>query len=342
MASASIASCVIIINPPPPPVPTPLPLTCSPGTGAPTAHLIFSTRIERTTVNMATEYEQFFVDAGLALAGAGVQPTVAVMVRADERPLQPAMVGGWGCQLDSPALLKPSDVIRYYSEQDRASTAAPSGCATDNLVELGSKLTEAVTSYPPGLNGTSGLGAFHQRPDVVVVVHLDALERKAGFDDSVCSSAKALLETGPASDVLWLDYAGADPEVTQVVHWFVASDEGIDDTTFYDRCREYEGVPTGVFDNLQPSAKFLYTPLEQAISSSDQRTAVLPICQMLASQHVEFLVDQAIGVGEELGLSPNADEIRKVIAGGIEGILQQQIPEGVDPESFGSLRGNGG
>lgn len=326
-ALATFTSCVILIKPPTP-VPVPVPLSCS-TQGQKTAHIIFSTRINRTTVNLSPGYESFMIHTMLALAGAKVMPSSAVLVRSDERAVDTEVLAAWGCNVASSpeAALQPAPnaVINYYAQHDTLRDPAE-GCMSDSLLSVGERLTEVTTNYPSELaGGRSGLSVFNTKPDVVLVVHLDALERKAGFEEPACRSARTLAAQSGDGSLAWLSYAGPDPAPEEVVHWFLTTEEGQSDAAFFAECKKSEGIDTGLFDSLQPSAKAYYGPLAQSLEASGQHTAVLQICRMLANQDLKFLVDEALHIGNELGTSPDAAEIEETINGGFDALLNRQF-----------------
>ncbi|MBK6684392.1 MAG: hypothetical protein IPG45_07950 [Deltaproteobacteria bacterium] len=344
-ALATFTSCVILIKPPTP-VPIPVPLSCS-TQGQKTAHIIFSTRINRTTVNLSPGYESFMIHTMLALAGAKVMPSSVVLVRSDERTVDTEVLAAWGCNVasspDTALQPAPNAVINYYAQNDTLRDPAE-GCMSDSLLSVGDRLTEVTTSYPNELpGGRSGLSVFSTKPDVVLVVHMDALERKAGFEEPACRSTATLAAQGEDGALAWLSYAGADPAPQEVVHWFVTTDEGLSDSAFFAECKKADGIDTGLFDSLQPSAKAFYGPLAQSLEASGQHTAVLPICRMLANQDLKFLVDEALHIGDELGTSPDATEIEETINGGFDALINQQIPQGtLNPDGRPGLGGLGG
>lgn len=340
-AVAASSACVIIIKPSDP-KPVPVPLSCS-GEGYKTAHVIFSARVSRSVVNLAPAYDSFMTHTLLALAGAKVLPTSAVLVRSDEREVDHSILGAWGCNVEgslSQSLRPvPGAILTHYAQNDALREPAE-GCMSDTLVTTGAKLTDATSDYPPELGGKSGVRLFSNRPDVVLVVHLDSLERKAAYDEPTCRSAGTLSAQANDGTAAWLDYAGADMQPDEIYHWFLTTEEGVSDAAFLKECKKADGILESYFDVLQPSAKAYYGPLQQALEGSGQNVASLQICRMLANQDLNFLVDEATRIGEAVGSGPDPAEIEKVINGGIEGLINSQIEGGV-LEAPGTLRGGG-
>ena len=203
-----------------------VPISCQSRPEVPTAHLLFSARVERSTANLAPYYDRFMQDTALGLAAAGIQTTRAVLLRADERSDGLTMLAAWGCGLDDPRALSPTDVIRHYATEDRRVDPQP-GCALTPLVSLGEQLPFQVTIYPVPLAGTSGRSVFGEAPDLVVVIHIDAQARDAGWSEPACESAARLLSSADGR-VAWLDYAGANPPIDRVVHWFAVTEEELE------------------------------------------------------------------------------------------------------------------
>lgn len=325
-AAAALPGCTIIINPSVGDVPTPIPvpLTCAPGNSAPTAHIIFSTRIEKTTVNLAGHYSRFITNTGLMLAGAGLQPTNAVLLRADERPRQNEVLAAWGCTLDSPEELSPKDVITYYAINEPLEEA-PLGCVTDTLTSAGEALPDLVTRYPPQLSGTNNARVFSTAPDLVLVVHLDGLPRRTGLADTQCASAEVMAQTLGDDTAAWLSYVDRRVPLSRVVHWFVATEEGMDRSTFVERCRRFEAFPTDVLDVLEPSAQALYTPLAERIQQGGGVATFFPMCEMLGAD-ARFFKEQAALIGGLVGLDVDPDKVIEVIENG--GVLPGPEGEG--------------
>lgn len=320
LLAADLTGCTIIIRPEVgggPPVATPL--VCVPGSEMPSAHVYFSARIERSTVNLADRYQSLMTDTVLALAGAGIQTTHAVLIRADERPVDNRVLGAWGCNLDSPEDLKPADVIRHYATEGIL-RESPLGCVLDPLRQTGANLADEVTRYPPQLPGTSGRRIFGYAPDLVLVVHLDGLERRSGFGDPGCTEARLALG-GVAADggVAWLAYQGPNPPPNLTAHWMLATPESVDRATFVRACRQVDGFPADVLDLLEPSPRAVYGPLGQTLASTGARVASLPFCDFLAGPS-EFLVQEAVAMARMLGLDVDPARVRQVLAGGLPGL----------------------
>ena len=314
-----LAGCVIIVDPSDVniPVPVPIPLTCDPTSGAPVAHVYFSARIERSTVNLEPYYTHFMQRVVLGLAGAGIQASQVVLVRADERAGGAPLLAAWGCRLDDPEALRPEDVIRHYAVNEPLSEDAPLGCATDPVAHLGGGLGEVVTQYPRALNGTNGLSVFGAAPDLVLVVHIDPLERRRGFESEACASAQSLAALDEVDgSAFWLAYAGDDPPPDRVVHWAVTTPEAVPRAAFVDECRAREGFPSDVLDLLEPSAASLYGPLLAAAERAGYGVAALDFCAMLTNDR-DFLIDQSLALGQRLGLPVDEAQITEVLDNGL-------------------------
>lgn len=321
------AGCTIIIKPNTGgggDLPVPIPLACAPDNGAPTAHVIFTMRVEKTTVNLAEHYGQFMVNTTLMLAGAGLQATSAVLLRADERPVQTEVMGAWGCGVgDLPDVLPPTSVIRHYALNEPLEPS-PLGCATDTVLAAGAALGDVVTRYPPSLNGMDNKRPFTNAPDVLLVVHIDGLPRRTGADDTECASANDLATT-IGVDAGWAQYRDGGIDMSHVVHWFVATDEAMDRNTFVTQCRRFEAFPTDVLDVLEPSPKVLYSPLVDRIASSGGHATFFPMCEMLGAD-AGFFKEQGKLIGGIVGLDVDPDKVIEVIENG--GALPDDLPEG--------------
>ncbi len=341
-ASLLFSGCTIIIDPgdvkPGPPVPVPLqctPIGLDPLTGEaqlllenppPRAQVIFSVRMTRSTANLAEVYETFMTETIAGLAATGVQVTHAVLVRADERPVQPRILAAWGCSLDSPEDLPPKDVLSYYITNAEL-PESPLGCVTDPLTDLGAELTTAVTEYPRQLPGKEGKSIFGSAPALVLVVHMDPLARKSAYNSSQCAAAQTISQTTPDAGAAWLAYDGDLIPFDRVVHWFIHSDEGIDEPTFRQRCLAVEGFPAAQYDALEPSALPVYTPLAAAIEESGGPAASISMCSFLAStERQRFLTTQISGLATVLGVSLNKAVLKALLEGG-----EFPIPGGVMP-----------
>src|SRR5688572_10441474 len=132
--SALTGSCVIIVNPsgPGPGGGIGGALTCATN-DAPTAHVYFAMRLDRSTVNLKEDYAAIMLNTAMSLPAAGLLPTHAVLIREDERPVENnGLLAAWGCELDDPEQLPPEMVIDHYVRKSLPD--APIGCATDPLV----------------------------------------------------------------------------------------------------------------------------------------------------------------------------------------------------------------
>lgn len=315
LSTGLVAGCTIIVEPPeqPPTAPFFVPFSCLPvaldiETGEPrldeepaaTAQIIFAIRIDRTTANLAGTYEKFMTEMVAGLAAMGIQVTVAAILPLDERPSRPVLAG-WGCGLDDPEDLPPGDTLRFYATQPPP-PSEPIGCAVDPLVEGGRALTELSTDYPPGLEGRNGRTIFGRAPDLLLVVYLDALARRSGRDETSCRQADALAsaEGGAAA---WLAYSGEAIAMNRVHHWFVATDEGIDDATLAQRCRSVEGFDLGLFDALEASPRALYGPLGREIAAAGGPVAAISMCRLLVEKGRQaFLVEQMLTIAARMDL----------------------------------------
>jgi hypothetical protein len=264
----------------------------------------------------------------LMLAGAGLNPTHAVLLRADERPIETKLLGAWGCTLDSPDVLPPSEVLRHHALTEPP-PESPLGCMTDTILEAGKAMSDLVTRYPPELRGTNSLRVFGGRPDVVLVVHLDALERRTGLSDATCEDAPRLAEIAADGSAPWIQYVDAPVGMSEIVHWFIASNEGIDRTAFVQNCRSYEAFPTDVLDVLEPSARLLYAPLADAVNGAGGHATFFGICEMLGAD-AAFFKAQATLIGGIVGLEVDEDKVIETIMNGPNPDLGD-IPEDVRP-----------
>lgn len=327
LLAAAASGCVFIIGPDgPAPVPVPTPLACTPENTSPTAHVYFSVRIERSTVNMVSEYTQLMTRVVTGLAGAGIQTTQALLVRADERPGGAPLLAAWGCRLDSPDTLRPEDVLMWYATQETLDDG-PLSCATDPLVRLGSAPDEVVTQYPPGLVGTNGRSVFGAAPELVLVVHLDGLARRTAYAADACGSARTLaaLDAGTPA---WLRYEGEPLAADRVTHWFIHTPEEVERAAFVDACRRQEGFPSDLLDNLEPSALALYGPLADALDATPAGVARASLCELLADDR-KFLVQALVAVAGRAGISANAGQVGDVLDNGLP------LPDGEEPPETG-------
>jgi hypothetical protein len=324
----ALASCVIIIEPggnTPTPIP---PLSCSLealAAEAPIVHIYFAMRIERSTVNLADRYSQLMQDTSLALAAIGANVTTGVLVREDERPVPQPLLAAWGCVLDDPTRLVPADVIRWYATNVELDDDEL-GCAIDPLVEIGARLSDVVTQYPPELAGTSGQRVFSSAPELVLVVHVDSLGRKTGFDEPACADATRAITAGGNGDAPWLAYAGSVAQ-DRIVHWFINTDELVSRESFVASCKSVDGFPSSVLDTLEESKKALYGPLAQAVAESGGAAASLPMCKMLVEPEERmFVKSQVKGIANMLGLPFDEKRVSEVLEGGFPALMPP--PEG--------------
>jgi hypothetical protein len=312
------AGCVIIINPGGnQPVPIP-PMVCSleaAAAEAPIVHIYFAMRIERSTVNLAGKYSKLMQDTSLALAAIGANVTTGVLVRQDERPVSQPLLAAWGCVLDDPTALPPADVIKYYATQTELEDV-DLGCAVDPLISMGERLTDTITQYPPELPGRSGNSVFGSAPELVLVVHVDSLGRKTGFDEEGCSHAARALASDENGSAPWLAYAGTIPH-DRIVHWFIATDELVPRESFVAACKSVDGFPSSVLDTLEESKKAFYGPMAQAVSEHGSSVGVLPMCKMLVEpEERQFIKNQVSSIAGILGLHFDEMRVDQVLEGG--------------------------
>lgn len=312
-------SCTIIIKNggDPPPGGGGVPTLCGPTAppDLPVAHVFFDMRIERSTVAMEQSYGGWMKKTFAGLLASHIMPTRAVLFRLDERPQPKAPLAAWGCDLGG-FDLDPAAVIEHYAVDDGDEGSA-SQCAVTPLIAAGADLGNVITSYPPDVPGQSGLRVFGEAPDLVVVVHFDALSRKAGLDDRACDGAMRLAERTEDGSAAWLRYTSGSVKADRVFHWFVATDEGIDRSAFVDRCRKVGGFPTTILDVLEPSAEVLYGPLASAIASGGGSARVMPLCQMFdAAMERDFFVTGLNEVASSVGSSLDEKLLEQLLASG--------------------------
>jgi hypothetical protein len=327
------AGCTIIVEPPDPPPPETVlapfacvPVRVDPRTGEtqpledarpPRAHVLFTARLERTAVNLASAWGAFMEETVAGLSALGLHVTNATLLPLDERPVRPVLAA-WGCGLDDPSRLTPEAVLRFYATRlDPADQ--PLGCATDPLVDAGARLGELTTAYPEGLGGVSGRSIFGEVPDLVLVVHLDPLARRAGFDAPGCERA-ARLADAPGGAATWLSYPSGRVPASRVLHWFVATEEGIDDDALAARCRGLDGFPLVLFDSLEASPLELYAPLAARIDQGPGHAAELPMCALLVEdERRAFLLRELAEIGQRLGVSLDPSLLLALLEGPGEG-----------------------
>lgn len=317
VTSLVMTSCVFIIRPDDVEIPdvVPTPLTCIVPEGQPTAHVFFSARIERSTVNLVDAYSNLMTRVVLALAGAGINTTQAVLLRADERPGGAPLLAAWGCGLDSPDNLRPDNVLNWYATQETL-REQPLGCVTDPLVNLGEGLADAVTQYPRNLGGTSGRSVFGPAPDIALVVHLDPLPRRSGYAEPACASAQRLTGRDATGAAAWLRYRGEGLPLDRVVHWFVSTAEQTDRQTFVQECRGHSGFPSHLLDLIEPSPKPLYTALAEGLGDQGGAPAADDFCATLADDRAA-LVRLAADLAGRLGFDVPDAQIEGVLDGGL-------------------------
>lgn len=294
-----------------------------------TAQLLFAVRVDRTTTNLASTFDALMSETVIGVAALGVKVTEAVLLPLDERPVDP-ILAAWGCGLDDPEALPPETVLRFHALA-RAPPSGPVGCAVDPLLALGADLPRVATNYPPGLDGTSGRTLFGAAPSLVIVVHVDALARRSGRGQSSCEGALAFGRS-EGSDAAWLSYVGPGVPLPRVFHWFLATEEGIDDDEMAARCRAVEGFDLGLLDGLEASPLALYGPLAAEIRAGGGRASTLPLCLALVERDRQaFLLDELGGMAAELGLRFDPQLL-----------LQLLESEGQFPEAETPMDGGGG
>lgn len=330
----ALNSCTIIINgggpTPPPPGGGFNPCITTPESEAmPAAHLIMNVRIDRTVVNFEAEYARWMRTAVLGLWAANIRTERAVMLRLDEGPGSATPLGAWGCEAGG-FDLDPQAVIHHYAVEEDAARS-PSACALDPLLFAGRDLGALVTSYPPQLSAPSGVKAFGRAPDLVVVMHLDSLARASGLSDPACSSASAFSAQDESGVATWLNYpqpakSGLSGVMfDRVFHWFVATDEAVDDATFLDRCRRVEGFPSTILDLIEPSPRSLYDPLAAQIDGSGGAAARQSFCSMFAeADRAEFFQRELGIIASRAGTSIDPERLAAALSGEVP------VPE-VDP-----------
>lgn len=312
------------------PTPLPIPFQCDTSASAPKIHVMFAVRLERSTLNLAAQYNELMEQTVAGLAGAGFQVDQVSMLRLDERPSNPTLLAAWGCRLDDPRRLLASDVLRHYAlEADR--DAARTQCVSAPLVEMGSELANVVTQYPPQLpNGVSGRSAFGEAPDRVLIVHLDPLDRTIPIDGCAASPLMRGEEAFEDGGVSWLNYAGTNPRPEAITHWFLISDEGVDRPTFTADCSALEGFPVNVLDSMEASELPYYGALQESVEATGSQAASLSICRAMVSQERrDFLEQQITALAENAGLSVDQDRLGELLDGGL-GALVDEV-DGNDP-----------
>jgi hypothetical protein len=321
MVALPLAGCVIIVQEPPPMNTTPVPaLTCIDAAtmNAPTAHLIFDVRIERTTANLEADYASWLQTTAFALGTAHILTTEGALVRLDERPVpeKVRLLAAWGCNLDDPSQLQPEAVLHHYA-LNADLDPSPLGCATDPLTWIGANLP-VVTDYPPDLPGTSGRKAFAEAPSVAIIVHIDNRPRRTAFTDPACDGAKHFFDKTDQGMSGWLAYPSGGISADHVVHWFINTEEMIDRDTFVASCEKNDGFPTSVLDELDPSPNALYGPLMSGIDSAGAgKVSGISMCAMLTSGGMsKFIHDRVHDVADIVGTSVNEATLKEVLMSG--------------------------
>lgn len=321
LSALAVSSCTVIIERPvPAPTPTPTLNPCTDTTGAPSAHVFFDVRIDRTVVNLAQSYEDLARVTVAGLLAAGIRPTHAVVLDLTERSGDVHPLAAWGCELGTEPT--PAATLRYYA-QHPLEPRQNGACATTPLVTAGKDLGALVTEYPGELNGHSGRRIFGPAPDMVLVVHLDSLPRTAGLEEPSCSADAAAL-SGRSSDGLatWLNYAEASdhdiPGVFQanVFHWFISTDEAVSNETFKNGCKAFEDLPVSFLDILEPSPRALYGPLAAQIQRGGARTESASLCKILSpTGKKEFLLGALSTIAGVMGTAIDPTSLAALLSG---------------------------
>ena len=352
LLALAAAGCTFIIEPPEPPpgstflVPfTCLPTRVDPVTGtlsvgggdeppAPVVHVVFAARVRRSAATLAATWDQFMRETVAGLTATGAQVSVAALLPLDEGPRR-GILAAWGCDLDQPDALPAEEVLRFWAAQPPP-PGEPRGCALDPVVEAGARWAALSTDYPPGLDGRSGRSVFGEAPDLLLVVHLDPLARRAGADEPACrDAAGAYARQAPDGSAPWVRYAegplSGPLAADRIVHWFAYTEEGIDDATLAARCRAQEAFPLGLFDALEASPRALYGPVAGSLSSGPGLVQQIPMCELLVQRRrLEFLRASLEPVAARLGLSVNLDLLSALVDG------ERLGPPGGDESDEGS------
>lgn len=334
--------CTFIIQPPDeiPGANLILPLTCLPVSVNPLtgenqvadpstvkrAQVIFTIRIERSTATLASTYERFMTEVIAGLSALGVHLEVAAILRLDERPVSP-FVAAYGCGLEDPEALAVVDVLNHYAAAP-APPERPVGCAIDPLLSSAEFIDNLSTSYPPQLEGRSGVSVFGPAPDYLLVVHLDALARRTAWDEPGCAG-RGFSTIRPDGALAWVNFSG-EPDLSPeaVEHWFVFSDEAVGSDTLLQRCRGLEGVDLSLVDAVSASPRTLYTSLADQAERAGSPVQVLSICQMLAeSARLEFLRSSLLRTAGRLGTRLNLELLDGLLRGEIPGLEPPQPAE---------------
>lgn len=330
--AALAGSCTFIIQPPTPPAPptyvapfTCLPVAVDPASGeqnlieedVPKVQVLFASRLERSTTTLVSTYAQAMREVVLGLSALGAHVTVAALTRLDERPIERPVLAAWGCGLEDPNTLTPEAVLMHYAVNSDL-PAEPAGCALDPVIDAGERLNALVTDYPPALNGRSGRSVFGEAPDLFLVVYLDSLARRSGQDDPECARASRLADVDESGRAGWLNFGGADLPADRVGHWFVYTDEEVDDARMGQRCRSIEGFDLTLFDALEASPRALYGPTSRPLVGRGAATK-LPMCELLVeSKRQAFLLGGLKAVGSKLGLDLRPELLEALLLGPLE------------------------
>jgi hypothetical protein len=329
------SGCTIIIESSPPPPPVPVPAVTNPciesekTAGMPTAHVLIDVRIDRTVVNLEAHYASWLKTAVGVLWAGNVRTTKAAMIRLDEQEGAVQPLAAWGCDVGG-FELDPVEVIHHYAAK-ASPPGAPSACALSPLLAAGRDLGALLTEYPPELGGESGRRIFGAAPDLVVVIHLDSLARRIGREDAPCAQAAALSAGGADEPAAWLAYAEGAVPLSQIHHWFIATEEGIDRPALEARCRAAEDLPAQILDVIEPSAERLFQPVAEEVRAAGGSAMQTALCRMFPRSDRDAAFTELVQeVSARAGTSIDEELLIRALSGDLPlpGTQLEPRPEG--------------
>lgn len=156
----------------------------------------------------------------------------------------------------------------------------------ENLAALGLELDTRAIYHPTTADPTAS-SYFGAPKDGFVVVTLSARRRPCGIDDAACKidgvSAPEYFTKEQDGKLTWLELGdGKSLSKKRVFHVVVATDEGVSDEAFVNRCESMPGFPAAKLDFMEPSSVGYYKPLVSGINERGGKAELVDLCTAMS------------------------------------------------------------
>lgn len=260
--------------------------------------------LDRTTVQLAEEYQTILLGLGTGLGKANVQMRRVAMAPMYRRSgaAVPLIYGEGDASADFSSY---AEAITFFAQDDgQRYLRDETDTDGENLAAVGLELgTRAI--YHPRTADTSAEAYFTTPADGFIVLQLTARARECAYDEASCQ-----LEGVPAAeyftrgdgDADWLELAsGQGLPADKIFFVNVATAEDVDEDAFVKKCERSPGFPAAKLDYIEPSPNVYYKELSQQLGRNGGWGKFIDLCDAMGLNSVNILGSTGAEIGQKLG-----------------------------------------